>query len=118
MRIKTKERTGNTMFTTYKNKKLKTSDETVRRMHKLSKRGVGDKEIARRMGVSTNVVVMSLARVAPDGRIMRTMYGDRKNDPTYQRPGPPAGLEELVLGGRGVGGHGVSRLVAAERRMA
>lgn len=102
------------MFTTYKNKKLKTSDETVRRMHELSKLGVGDKEIAKRMGVAESAVTVSLARVAPDGRIMQSMYGDRKNEPTYQHKGPPAGLEELVL----AHGRAAGRLVNAERRMA
>lgn len=70
------------------------TNEQIKRMHELSLTGLGDREIARSLGVSRHAVEISLARVAPDGRIMKTMFGDKRNEPDYQRPGPPAGLDE------------------------
>ena len=90
------------------------TDEQIRRMDSLAKTGMSERRIAEIVGVSKHAVEISLARVAPDGRIMKTMFGDRKNEPDYQRTGAPAGLEETIL----VHGRGVGRLVAAERRMA
>lgn len=76
--------------------KLKISDEAVLRMHELSMIGVDDKDIGKRMGVCTNVVARSLARVAPDGRVMKTMYGDKRNSPGYTRSGCSVGLVDDV----------------------
>jgi len=76
--------------------KTKISQETIRRMDALSKMGVGDKEIAKRMGMGTNVVAIALAKVSPDGRVMETQYGDKCNNPTYARSGRSVGLVDEV----------------------
>lgn len=72
--------------------KRKIPPETVLRMYALERQGMGDKEIAKRIGVGSNVVAMSLARVAPDGRVMDSPYGDKQNDPKYFRRGRSIGL--------------------------
>jgi hypothetical protein len=81
----------------FKNRKLKTTTEMVQKMYELSKQGKGDAEIGKILGCSEHLVEMSLARVAPDGRIMETIFGDRCNEPTYVRNGGSLGLEEVEL---------------------
>ena len=65
---------------------LKASPDLIRRMAQMAATGMGDARIAEVLGCSEHTVEMALARVAPDGRVMDTIYGDLRNEPDYQRP--------------------------------
>lgn len=71
-------------------------EATLKQMWKMSNMGVGDKEIGKRFGFGTNQVAMELARVAPDGRVMESQYGDKRNDPRHARSGCSVGLVDEV----------------------
>ena len=54
------------------------SDKTIRAMHRDSLAGMSDANIAVKYGCQENTVLMNLARVMPDGRITKDIYGGVK----------------------------------------
>lgn len=76
--------------------KHKITPEILRHMYQLSVLGASDGEIAQRTGFGTGSVANALARVAPDGRVMDSIYGDKRNDPRYVRRGVSIGLVDPV----------------------
>jgi len=81
-------------------KRQKISKSTILRMWELSNRGMGDKEIGKQFGFGTNQVSMMLARVSPEGRVMESQYGDKRNVPGHARRGCSVGLVDEVPTGR------------------
>jgi len=75
-------------------------EATLKQMWALSNRGVGDKEIGKQFGFGTNKVAMGLARVAPDGRVMESQYGNKRNDPRHVRSGCSVGLVDEIPTGQ------------------
>lgn len=63
-------------------KKPPLTDEQILEIYEMDKRGVSGLEIARETGHGKCAIDSALARVSPSGRVMQTMYGDRKNDPS------------------------------------
>ena len=76
--------------------KHKITPEILRHMYQLSVLGASDGEIAKVTGYGESAIANALARVAPDGRIMDSIYGDKRNDPRYVRRGVSIGLVDPV----------------------
>jgi hypothetical protein len=64
----------------HSNAKYHPSDDEILKMWEMFCQGLGDHEISKKTGYSTNVVIACLAQVSPDGRIMDDAYGGMSPD--------------------------------------
>ena len=75
-------------------------EATLKQMWALSNRGVGGQGNWKAVWLWDKQGRYGTARIAPDGRVMESQYGDKRNDPRHVRSGCRGGLVDEIPTGQ------------------